>query len=64
MYIILEKVGVINRWKSLMQDDYIEKYSAEKELELTAMLDAKVAYSTAGFVVIEVFTNVYANFSV
>lgn len=43
---------MINNRKSPIQDDYIEKYLAEKELNLTATLDAKAAYSDADFVVI------------
>ena len=50
--IIPEKVDLINNHKSPIQDEYIEKYLAEKELKLTATLDAKVAYSEADFVVI------------
>ena len=50
--IIPEKVDMINNRKSPIQDDYIEKYLAEKELNLTATLDAKEAYSDADFVVI------------
>lgn len=50
--IIPEKVELINNKKSPIQDDYIEKYLAEKELDLTATLDAKKAYSDADFVVI------------
>ena len=42
---------MINNRKSPIQDDYIEKYLAEKELNLTATLDAKAAYSDADFVV-------------
>lgn len=45
--IIPEKVDMINNRKSPIQDDYIEKYLAEKELNLTATLDAKAAYSDA-----------------
>lgn len=56
--IIPEKVDMINNRKSLIQDDYIEKYLAEKELNLTATLDAKAAYSDADFVVIAATTNV------
>ena len=52
--IIPEKVDMINNRKSPIQDDYIEKYLAEKELNLTATLDEKVAYSDADFVVIAV----------
>ena len=55
--IIPEKVGLINRRKSPIQDDYIEKYLAEKDLDLTAALDAEVAYSDADFVIIAAPTN-------
>ena len=55
--IIPEKVDLINNHKSPIQDEYIEKYLAEKELKLTATLDAKVAYSEADFVVIAAPTN-------
>lgn len=55
--IIEEKVNLINNKKSPIQDDYIEKYLAEKELDLTATLDAKAAYSDADFVVIAAPTN-------
>ena len=55
---------MINNRKSPIQDDYIEKYLVEKELNLTATLDAKVAYSDADFVVIAAPTNVYPKFSV
>ena len=44
--IIPEKVDMINNRKSPIQDDYIEKYLAEKELNLTATLDAKAAFSS------------------
>ena len=54
----------INNRKSPIQDDYIEKYLAEKELNLTATLDAKAAYSDADFVVIAAPTNVYLKLSV
>lgn len=50
--IIPEKVELINQRKSPIQDDYIEKYLAEKELDLTATLDAELAYKNADFVVI------------
>lgn len=50
--IIPEKVDLINQKKSPIQDDYIEKYLAEKELDLTATLDAEAAYTDADFVVI------------
>ena len=50
--IVPEKVEMINNHKSPIQDDYIEKYLAEKKLNLTATLDAKAAYSDADFVVI------------
>lgn len=55
--IIPEKVDMIKNRKSPIQDDYIEKYLAEKELNLTATLDAKAAYSDADFVVIAAPTN-------
>ena len=55
--IIPEKVELINNKKSPIQDDYIEKYLAEKELDLTATLDTKEAYSDADFVVIAAPTN-------
>lgn len=50
--IIKEKVDLINARKSPIQDDYIEKYLAEKDLNLEATLDAEYAYSDADFVVI------------
>ena len=62
--IIPEKVDMINNRKSPIQDDYIEKYLAEKDLNLTATLDAKAAYSDADFVVIAAPTNVYLKLSV
>ena len=62
--IVPEKVEMINNRKSPIQDDYIEKYLAGKELNLTVTLDAKVAYSDADFVVIAAPTNVYPKFSV
>lgn len=55
--IVPEKVELINQRKSPIQDDYIEKYLAEKDLDLTATLDAKTAYSAADFVVIAAPTN-------
>ena len=55
--IISEKVDLINNKKSPIQDDYIEKYLSEKNLNLTATLDAKEAYSNADFVVIAAPTN-------
>lgn len=55
--IVQAKVDMINNKKSPIQDDYIEKYLAEKDLNLTATLDAKVAYSDADFVVIAAPTN-------
>ena len=58
--IIPEKVELINNRKSPIQDEYIEKYLAEKELDLTATLDAKLAYSNADFVVIAAPTNVWS----
>ena len=58
--IIPEKVDMINNRKSPIQDEYIEKYLTEKDLDLTATLDAKAAYSDADFVVIAALTNVYS----
>ena len=55
--IIKEKVDLINARKSPIQDDYIEKYLAEKNLNLEATLDAEYAYSDADFVVIAAPTN-------
>ena len=55
--IVPEKVEMINNKKSPIRDEYIEKYLAEKELDLTATLDAKKAYSDADFVVIAAPTN-------
>ena len=55
--IIPEKVELINNRKSPIQDDYIEKYLAEKELDLTATLDAEAAYKDADFVIIAAPTN-------
>ena len=55
--IIPEKVEMINKRKSPIQDEYIEKYLAEKELDLTATLDAEKAYKDADFVVIAAPTN-------
>lgn len=60
MDIIPEKVELINKLKSPIQDEYIEKYLAEKNLDLTATLDAEKAYSAADFVVIAAPTNVYS----
>lgn len=58
--IIPKKVDMINNRKSPIQDEYIEKYLTEKDLDLTATLDAKAAYSDADFVVIAALTNVYS----
>lgn len=55
--IIPEKVELINQRKSPIQDEYIEKYLAEKELDLVATLDAESAYKDADFVVIAAPTN-------
>ena len=55
--IVPEKVEMINRRQSPIQDEYIEKYFAEKELHLTATLDAESAYKDAEFVVIAAPTN-------
>lgn len=55
--IVPEKVDLINNKKSPIQDEYIEKYLAEKELDLVATIDAESAYSDADFVVIAAPTN-------
>ena len=55
--IVPEKVAMINRRKSPIQDEYIEKYLAEKNLDITATLDAEAAYRDADFVVIAAPTN-------
>ena len=55
--IIPEKVELINRRRSPIQDEYIEKYLAEKELDLTATLNAEEAYTNADFVVVAAPTN-------
>lgn len=55
--IVPEKVEMINNKKSPIQDDYIEKYLAEKDLQLTATLDAEAAYKDADFVIIAAPTN-------
>ncbi len=55
--IISEKVELINNKKSPIQDEYIEKYLAEKELDLTATLDAEEAYKNAEYVIIAAPTN-------
>ncbi len=55
--IVPEKVDLINKKQSPIQDDYIETYLAEKDLHLTATLDAKAAYSDADFVIIAAPTN-------
>ncbi|MBR2064830.1 MAG: nucleotide sugar dehydrogenase [Bacteroidales bacterium] len=55
--IIQEKVEMINRRRSPVKDEYIEKFFAEKELDLTATLDAEVAYKEAEFVIIAAPTN-------
>lgn len=55
--IVPEKVDLINNRKSPIQDEYIEKYLAEKELDLTATLDGSEAYKTAEFVIIAAPTN-------
>lgn len=55
--IVPEKVEMINRRQSPIQDEYIEKYFAEKELDLVATLDAEAAYADAEFVVIAAPTN-------
>lgn len=55
--IVPEKIELINKRKSPIQDDYIEKYLAEKELDLTATTDCETAYKNADFIVIAVPTN-------
>lgn len=55
--IIPEKVDMVNHRKSPIQDDYIEKYLAEKALDLTATMDAEAAYKDAAFVIIATPTN-------
>ena len=55
--VIPEKVDKINSRISPIQDEYIEKYLAEKKLDLTATLDGRLAYKDAGFVVIAAPTN-------
>ena len=55
--IIPEKVDLVNHRKSPIQDDYIEKYLAEKDLDLTATMDAEEAYKNADFVIIATPTN-------
>ena len=55
--VVPSKVELINKRKSPIQDEYIEKYLSEKELDLTAALDAEMAYSAADFIVIAAPTN-------
>lgn len=55
--IVPSKIELINQRRSPIQDEYIEKYLAEKELDLIATLDAKMAYSAADFIVIAAPTN-------
>ncbi len=55
--IIPEKVDMVNHRKSPIQDDYIEKYLSEKDLDLTATMDAEAAYKDADFVIIATPTN-------
>ena len=55
--VVPEKVEKLNRHVSPIQDDYIEKYLAEKPLNLTATLDGRAAYADADFVVIAAPTN-------
>ena len=55
--VVKEKVDLINNRKSPIQDDYIEQYLAEKNLDLTATLDGEKAYSDADFIVIAAPTN-------
>lgn len=58
--IIPEKVELINNRKSPIQDDYIEKYLAEKELNLTATLDAKAAYQSADLLLLRLLLTTIA----
>ena len=58
--IVPSKVDMVNQRKQPIQDEYIEKYLAEKDLDLTATLDAEMAYSAADFVIIAAPTNVYS----
>ena len=55
--IVEEKVKLINEKKSPIRDEFIEKYLAEKDLDLTATLDGKTAYANADFVIIAAPTN-------
>ena len=55
--IIPEKVDMVNHRKSPIQDEYIEKYLAEKDLDLTATMDAEAAYKDAEIVIIATPTN-------
>lgn len=55
--IVPAKIDMVNQRKSPIQDEYIEKYLAEKDLDLTATLDSEMAYGTADFVVIAAPTN-------
>lgn len=55
--IIPEKVDMVNHRKSPIQDEYIEKYLAEKDLDLTATMDAEAAYRDAEIVIIATPTN-------
>lgn len=57
MDIVPEKVNLINQKKSPIQDEYIEKYLAEKKLDLTATLNAEIAYKNADFVIVAAPTN-------
>lgn len=59
--IIPKKVEMINQRKSPIQDEYIEKYLAEKELDLTATLDAELAYKNSEFIIIATPTNYDSN---
>lgn len=58
--IVTAKVDMVNQHKSPIQDEYIPKYLAEKDLDLTATFDAEMAYSVADFVVIATPTNDYS----
>lgn len=55
--VIPEKVEMINQRKSPIQDEYIEKYLSEKDLDLTATLDAELAYQSSDLIIIATPTN-------
>lgn len=57
--IVQAKVNMINNKKSPIQDEYIERYLAEKELDLTATLDAELAYKNSEFIIIATPTSLW-----